>query len=182
MRDDDVKALLRDLDAALMLQFVLSVNGFGESFSVEHNIVRFVRLSRTLGELAYVLESSLQLHPVCSGINGLFGKVKAVLELDKATEKSFRAEHARLGSPRTTTEVNDQLASLFRLIDESHPGPKRDAAALLVAHRVRNHLSHDLDESFAVNDQTRRDAAKKLFLCLLASFFITRKLLGVWKS
>jgi hypothetical protein len=178
MHQDEFKAILNDLSMPLFLEFFHSMLSYWKSFSSTNGVVRFVRLSRLVGELCHVLDCYLGDQGACAGRGAFFDKLSAIVQSDAPLKQEFERVHAAIGRGVTITEVNTQFRELADLIEREPAGPKKWAYCLLAAHRMRNYSAHDMDDGFILNLDPL--LAKKVFLAVLMSFFVSRKLLGAW--
>jgi len=178
MNDEEFKGLLRDLSMPLYLQFFHTMLSYWKNFSRLSGVVRFVRLSRLIGELCHVLDCYLADQPACAGRGMLADKLAAVVSADAAVEREYSRANNAIGKGISIVEVNSQFAELSKLIEREPWGADKWAHCLLAAHRMRNYSAHDMDDTFVLN--TDPAMAKKIFLAVLMAFFVCRKLLGIW--
>lgn len=175
----DVQAFLRDMEVPLLIQYVHTMETFLNNFSRRKGVVRFLRMSRTIGELGYVADcylGSKRIRP-----NSTLGeKLTALAANDQAVEVPYTAYMNALSRPTSIADYNMQISNLIQEIESVVAGPNKWAYILVLLLKLRNATAHYLDDQFILNAETDPMIVKKSYLSIVMAFFITRKLLGLW--
>lgn len=164
--------LFHEFSLPQVYQFILTNKRFWDSYSLGHNTVKALIMTRLFGELAWILESYLR--PILKPARRTFHPCLTKLLTAHPRElKEFDSIHTTMKGSRDDNEVVKNLLSMFQ---QTSYLPTKRAVCLYISLTIRNHTSHNLDEGFLVFQDD--EFTKKIYMTQLLSYFVARSLLS----